>query len=40
MMHACTVAYGQVVVIDSGSPFSPSQTAMHTSVWCHRRHGS
>lgn len=31
MMHACTVADGQQVVIDSGRPFSPSHTAMHTS---------
>ena len=30
-MQACTVAYSQVVVIDSGSPLSPSQTTMHTS---------
>jgi hypothetical protein len=31
MMHAWTVVSGQVVVIASGRPLSPSQTVMHTS---------
>ena len=30
-MHVCTTASSHVVVIDSGKPFSPSQTTMHTS---------
>jgi hypothetical protein len=30
-MQACTCANCQVVVIDSGRPFRPSQTTMHTS---------
>ena len=29
--QVCTIANGQVASIDSGSPFSPSQTTMQTS---------
>ncbi len=31
MMHCCTTVSGHTVVIASGSPLSPSHTAMHTS---------
>jgi len=30
--HVCTVACGQVAVMASGSPLSPSQHTMHTSL--------
>lgn len=30
-MHCCTTVRSHVVLIASGSPFSPSQTAMNTS---------
>jgi hypothetical protein len=32
MMQACTVVSSQTVLMASGSPLSPSQTAMHTSA--------
>ena len=31
MMQVCTTVCGQTVVIASGRPLRPSQTAMHTS---------
>ena len=32
MMHCCTTVSSHTVVIASGRPLSPSQTAMHTSA--------